>query len=78
MKNNPNLPPVVAEPSENEISDYAYHLYVQGNYAPGHDVDNWLEATACLKAHIPAHSSQRRLHLHINGPAIGKDHAVSS
>jgi len=27
-----------------------------------------LEATACLKANIPADSSHRRLHLQVNGP----------
>jgi len=36
---------------------YAYHLYKQGNCAPGHDVDNWLKATACPKANIPSHRS---------------------
>ena len=33
------------EPGEDAIREYAYHLYQQGNYAPGHDVANWLEAT---------------------------------
>jgi hypothetical protein len=50
------------EPGEDEIRAYAYHLYQQGNCATGHDVADWLEAQACLKAHIPAHSSRCRLH----------------
>jgi len=50
------------EPSEDEVRDYAYHLYEQGNRAPGHDVENWLEALACLKAHIPEHASHSRLY----------------
>ncbi|MEO6004666.1 MAG: DUF2934 domain-containing protein [Opitutus sp.] len=56
------------EPSEDAVRDYAYHLYLQGRCEPGHDVDNWLEATACLKANIPTHSSHSRLHQHVNGP----------
>jgi hypothetical protein len=55
------------EPGEDAIREYAYHLYQQGNYAPGHDVENWLEATACLKANIPTHHSHWRLHWHQNG-----------
>ena len=58
------------EPGEDAVRAYAYHLYEQGGGAPGHDLDNWLEATACLKAHIPAHSSYHRLHLHINAPEM--------
>jgi hypothetical protein len=79
MKNqSPACPtaPITA-PTEDDIRDYAYHLYQQGSSAPGHDVDNWLEATACLKANIPAHCSHSRLHQHINGPKNGELHAVS-
>ena len=54
------------EPTEDEVRDYAYHLFQQGNSAPGHDVENWLEATACLKANIPPHESHRRLHQHVS------------
>lgn len=57
------------EPCEDAIRDYAYHLYEQGGCAPGHDVDNWLEASACLKANIPPQSSHSRLHQHVNSPA---------
>jgi hypothetical protein len=67
-KNPPDRPAVPSpEPSEDAVRDYAYHLYQQGGIMPGHDVDDWLEATACLKAHIPAHGSHRRLHEHVNG-----------
>jgi len=55
------------EPGEDSIRAYAYHLFRQGSGAPGHDKDDWLEATACLKANIPAHASQNRLHLYVNG-----------
>ena len=65
------------QPSEDDIRDYAYHLYQQGNCVPGHDLGNWLEATACLKANIPSHRSSTRLHQHVNEPARGELNAVS-
>jgi hypothetical protein len=60
------------EPSDDAVRDYAFHLYQQDNCASGHDVDNWLEATACLKANIPSQSSHSRLHQHITGSAMRK------
>jgi len=62
---------VAAEPSEAVIRDYAYQLYQQGSGAHGYDVDHWLEATACLKANIPAHASRSRLYQHVNGSENG-------
>ncbi len=53
MKIKSPAPSIAREPSEQEISDYAFHLYEQGNCEQGHDVANWHEATACLKAGIP-------------------------
>ena len=47
---------------EDQVRDYAYHLYEQSNRVPGRDVENWLEAAACLRARIPAHESGSRLH----------------
>jgi len=38
--------------NEDEIRDYAYHLYDQSGYAAGRDLDNWLEAKACLSSGI--------------------------
>jgi Protein of unknown function (DUF2934) len=55
------------EPSDGDIRDYAYHLYQQSNRVPGHDLDNWLEATECLKAKIPSNRSGTRLHEYVNG-----------
>jgi hypothetical protein len=72
MKNNPTLPPIRHEPSDKDIREYAYHLYQQSSCVPGHDLDNWLEATACLKANIPSHCSHSRLHRHLNGPKDGE------
>jgi len=68
MKHNPTLPAVLPEPSEDDIREYAFHLYQQSNCVSGHDLDNWLEATACLQANIPAHRSDTRLHQHVNKP----------
>jgi len=52
------------EPSEDEIRDYAAHLYEQSGRIPGRDLDNWLEAKACLQANIPKEHAHRRLHWH--------------
>ena len=50
------------QPSEDEIRDYANHLYVQRGTVNGHDCDDWLEAEACLSASIPKESSRTRMH----------------
>jgi hypothetical protein len=49
-------------PPEDEIRDYANHLYVQHGSLNGHDRDDWLEAEACLRANIPKDSSRTRMH----------------
>ncbi|MEO6002662.1 MAG: DUF2934 domain-containing protein [Opitutus sp.] len=49
---------------EDEIRDYAYHLYEQSGCASGHDEENWLEAKACLEANIPRERTHLRLHRH--------------
>jgi len=76
MKNKSNRPLILSKPSDADISDYAFHLYQQSSCAPGHDLDNWFEATACLNANIPAHHSGARLHHHVNGPASYESHAL--
>jgi len=65
MKKKPAPPTVFPGPAEDEIRDYAYHLYVQSGSVPGRDLDNWLEARACLGACIPRARSQARLHHHL-------------
>ena len=55
---------IAPQPSEDEVRDYAHHLYVQRGGAHGHDCDDWLEARACLSAHIPKESTQTRMHQH--------------
>jgi hypothetical protein len=61
-----NSPQIISAPSEDAIRTYAYHLYEQGGCLPHHDLDNWLEATACLKFRIPAESSCTRLFQFVN------------
>jgi hypothetical protein len=53
-------------PSDDDIRDYANHLYVQRGSTNGHDVDDWMEAQACLCANIPKDASRTRLHHHTN------------
>ena len=38
------------EPTDDEIRDYAHHLYEQSGCIPGRDLENWLEARDCLMA----------------------------
>jgi hypothetical protein len=65
MKKKSKTPaPAVREPSEDEIRDYAFHLYEQSGRQPGHDVENWLEAKACLEANVPRPHAHARLHRH--------------
>ena len=50
------------QPSEDEIRDFANHLFVQRGSLHGQDRDDWQEAEACLRARIPKESSRTRLH----------------
>ena len=52
------------EPTEDDVRDYAYHLYLQSGCVEGHDLENWLEAKACLNACIPKSKTHARLHHH--------------
>lgn len=55
------------DPGDDAIREYAYHLYQQSNCAPGQDLHNWLEATACLKAAIPGNLSGTGLPGRVDG-----------
>jgi hypothetical protein len=67
-KNTPSaMDPLTREPTEEEIRDYAYHLYQQSGCTPGHDLDNWLEAKACLEASISPQHTRVRLHRQRHG-----------
>ena len=66
-KSNAKKPITRLEPSDSDIRCYAYHLYSQSSGAPGHDVEDWLEARACLAANIPLNRSRTRLHRHVGG-----------
>ena len=67
MKKKPRQRRVRQEPSEELVRDYAQHLYEQSGRIPGRDLDNWLEAKACLEACIPRHQSHARLQKHLAG-----------
>jgi hypothetical protein len=58
MKAKPQTAPV--EPGEEDIREYAYHLYVQSGCAPGRDLANWTEARACLMAQAAVRSLPRQ------------------
>lgn len=51
--------------NEDDIRTYAYHLYEQSGHIAGRDLDNWLEAQACLAANIPQVQCNTRLHHHL-------------
>jgi hypothetical protein len=80
MKNNmlhSSAPATPVAPSENEIRDYAYHLYEQNSRIPGRDLENWTEAKACLAAHISAHDSHLRLQHYIASHEHGQNEQAS-
>ncbi|MFY9923541.1 MAG: DUF2934 domain-containing protein [Opitutaceae bacterium] len=64
MKTKQHAKLISLEPTEDDIRDYAHHLYIQNGSIPGRDLENWLEAKACLEACIPKSKSQIRLHHH--------------
>jgi len=78
MKNKSIRPLTASTPSGDDIRVYAYYLYQQSNGATGHDLDYWLEATACLKANIPAGRSGTRLHQYVNGSENGGPSLLST
>ena len=68
MKQNTKALRASRRPSEDEIRDYAFHLYVQGGCVPGHDAEHWQEAESCLRANIPMEHTRTRLHRHMQRP----------
>ena len=66
MKKNMKPALVPIEPTEADIRAYAFHLYEQNGRIPGRDMENWLEAKACILANIPPHSAHVRLHRHLH------------
>lgn len=61
------LAPLTPAITDDDIRSYAAHLWEQSGRAPDRDLDNWLEAKACLEASIPREASHRRLQHHLNG-----------
>ena len=52
MKSNLVRPSHSQTPTEEEIRDYAYHLFVQRGGVHGYDIDDWLEAESALRENI--------------------------
>ena len=48
MKTNPPPPAAVPVLNVGDIRAYAAHLYEQSGRIPNRDIENWLEAKACL------------------------------
>jgi hypothetical protein len=65
MKTQFACPSISPEPSEEDIRNYAYRLYQESGYILGHDIDNWLEASACLKGRADADQRQA-----VEGPEV--------
>ena len=70
MKTKRTSPIISIEPTEDDIRVYAYHLFEQSGCVPGRDLDNWLEAKACILANIPTHSVHTRLHRNLNRTVV--------
>ena len=64
--------PTASPPTNDDIRLYAYHLYCQGGRIPDRELDNWLEAEACLRSTIPRSRSHPRLHHHLKGSEAKK------
>jgi len=71
MKAKPAMHRVRQEPDENQIRDYARHLYEQSGCVPGRDLENWLEAERTLTAALqPSVQTRRRRDMSVSDRAI--------
>ena len=57
MKTTPPLPSPILR--EDDIRAYAAHLFEQSGRIPNRDIENWLEAKACLEAHLGSRGPRR-------------------
>jgi hypothetical protein len=64
------------EPADELVRDYAYHLYLQSGQKSDRDLDNWLEAKACLIATIPISHAHVRLHRSARNSSARKGETV--
>lgn len=62
MKAKPVMSRVLQEPDEDQIRDYARHLYEVSGCVPGRDLENWLEAERTLHAALQGPGRSRRRH----------------
>lgn len=68
MKSKPPSPSPSRVLNNEDVSAYAFHLYEQSGGQNGRDLDNWLEAEACLRTNIPPLASHLRLHHYLKHP----------
>lgn len=54
MRHHSDPPVDPLAPTDDEIREYAHHLYVQSGRIPGRDLENWVEAEACMRTLPPA------------------------
>jgi len=68
-KSNPSTTVQASVPgiTDDDIRSYAQHLYEQSGRINDRDLDNWLEAKACLEAGVGVNESHLRLHTFLNG-----------
>lgn len=71
MKARPAMSRVLQEPDENQIRDYARHLYEQSGCVPGRDLENWLEAERTLTAALQSPTKNRHRDSNITVREIG-------
>jgi Protein of unknown function (DUF2934) len=66
MSTKPGVLPLKREIStDNEIRDYAYHIYVQNGHRNDRCQENWADAKACLDARVPKEDSDEWLHFRL-------------
>ncbi len=64
--------PADHRPTEEEIREYAHHIYVNSGWLPGRDLDNWLEAEAHLMNEWEARRAGHSRPQHGHRPATAK------
>jgi hypothetical protein len=58
VKNKKTEPEVCSIPCNDAIRAKAYQLYEKDGCKPGHEVDNWIAASAHIKGTHPSHTSK--------------------
>ena len=59
MKTKRSSPVALLRLRKDDIRAYAAHLFEQSGRIPNRDIENWLEAKACLEANLPRMAERR-------------------